>query len=134
MIKTNYEVTFMEDVIDITQEGFFYHNRKCNIKIPYEHQERFGTHLKMVWEERMKKVNSGKYRDFPQIEIDIRLSKDRVISIAEGCANMGNPDDAFAIYDIEGEPMFNDFLHKTIVIQFDELPHLINFVQKYNLK
>ena len=139
MRKAEFHIEYTDKSVDILQKGFFGdQDHVCKIKIPYENQEQFGEQMREYLKNRELKMLQSKiekYQNIPLLEMDIRLSKDRCINLMEGSSNTGdNNYDAFAMYDIQGEPMFADLMNKTIVIKFDDLPMLINYTQEYNFK
>lgn len=139
MRQAEFYIEYTEKSVDILQKGFFGdQDHISKIEIPYENQEQFGEQIKEFLKKRELKMLQSKienYHNITLLEMDIRFSKDRFISLTEGCSNSGdNNYDAFSISDIQGEPMFVDLMNKTVVIKFCDLPMLINSTQKYNFK
>lgn len=137
MRKAEFYIEYTEKSVDILQKGFF-GNELNKIEVPFLNQAQFGEQMKEFLKNRELKMLQSKlenYRNIPLLEMNIRFSDDRCINLMEGCSNAGDNDyDAFAIYDIQGEPMLANLSNKTVVIKFCDLPMLINSTQKYNFK
>jgi hypothetical protein len=128
MNKVITEIQFTDKNLVITQTGFLgLQSRK--VVVPQNSIEKFKFELvifKAEWN--IEIVNKTTDTHLRKV---IKLSSDHKLELEEGIGNLRDYDkDCFAIYDIYGEEMFNDFYHNTIILPFKFILELIDIICK----
>jgi hypothetical protein len=99
----------------ITQEGFF-GKHTCRIVIPFDKIDLVAQSLSDMyfkWQSQITNLTKQEHLYF-----ELKISENQTIEIEEGIGNSRNQDnDQYALYDIYGEKMFNDFYHNVVVFK-----------------
>jgi hypothetical protein len=109
------KLTYTEENALITQTGFF-GTHTCRIKIPIDKIDLVAQSISDMyfkWQSQITNLTKQEH-----LYSELKISDNQTIEIEEGIGNLRNQDfDQFAMYDIYGEKMFNDFYHNVVVFK-----------------